>query len=160
MTNDPEAANLAQLTADIVAAYVAHNQIAPADLGSLIGAVADQLRRLETEDQPAAEAAPEPAVPVRRSVQPDYLVCLVCGRQQKLLKRHLSVEHGLSPEQYRQRFGLKADYPMAAPNYRQQRRELALEIGLGQVRKRSRRRRKSTPPSSDRSEPSPVEARP
>lgn len=159
MTNDTQASTLAQLTADIVSAYVAHNQIAPSDLGSFIGAVAAQLRSLEAADEPAAEVAPEPAVPVRRSIQPDHLVCLACGKHQKLLKRHLAVEHGLTPEQYRQRFGLKPDYPMAAPNYRQQRRELALEIGLGQVRKRPRRRRKSTPAANGRSESSPVEAR-
>jgi predicted transcriptional regulator len=85
---------------------------------------------------------PEPAVPVRRSVRPDHLVCLVCGKKQKLLKRHLAVEHELTPDQYRETFGLKSDYPMAAPNYAQQRRELAVKIGLGRPKKATRRRRR------------------
>ena len=87
---------------------------------------------------------PEPAVSVRRSVRPDHLVCLICGKKQKLLKRHLAVEHELTPNQYRETFGLKPDYPMVAPNYAQQRRELALSIGLGRPKKPARRRRKST----------------
>ena len=80
-------------------------------------------------------------VSARRSVRPDHLVCLVCGKKQKLLKRHLAVEHELTPEQYRESFGLKPDYPMAAPNYAEKRRELALKIGLGRPRKQRRARR-------------------
>jgi predicted transcriptional regulator len=81
---------------------------------------------------------------VRRSVRPDHLVCLICGKKQKLLTRHLAVEHELTPNQYRETFGLKSDYPMAAPNYAQQRRELALSIGLGRPKKPTRRARKSS----------------
>jgi predicted transcriptional regulator len=81
---------------------------------------------------------------VRRSVRPDYLVCLICGRKQKLLKRHLAVEHELTRNQYRETFGLKSDYPMAAPNYAQQRREFAVKIGLERPKKPARRRRNST----------------
>jgi predicted transcriptional regulator len=82
---------------------------------------------------------------VRRSVRPDHLVCLICGKKQKLLKRHLTVEHELTPDEYRQKFGLKTDYPMVAPDYAQQRRELALSIGLGKPKKAARRRRKPAP---------------
>ena len=81
---------------------------------------------------------------VRRSIRPDHLICLVCGKPQKMLKRHLAIRHELTPAQYRERFGLKPDYPMAAPNYVQQRREVALRTGLGRPKKPARRARKST----------------
>ncbi len=89
-------------------------------------------------------------MPVRRSIQPDHLVCLVCGKKQKVLKRHLSVEHDLTPDQYRRTFDLSPDYPMAAPHYTQRRRELALEIGLGRPRTPavSRSRRKTAAPAA------------
>jgi predicted transcriptional regulator len=82
---------------------------------------------------------------VRRSIRPDHLVCLVCGKPQKMLKRHLAVRHDLTPVQYRERFGLKANYPMTAPDYAQQRREVALASGLGRPKKPRRRGRKSNP---------------
>ena len=85
---------------------------------------------------------PEPAMPVRRSIRPGHLVCLVCGKPQKVLKRHLGAAHQLTAAAYREQFGLKPDYPMAAPNYAQQRRELALKFGLGRPRTPPRRRRK------------------
>ena len=91
-------------------------------------------------------------MPVRRSVRPDHLVCLVCGKSQKTLKRHLGAAHRLTPAQYRERFDLKADYPMIAPNYAQQRSELALQVGLGRPKKPARRRRKKP-----MTEPSPAE---
>jgi predicted transcriptional regulator len=97
-------------------------------------------RHPSTEVEPPAAEKPEPAVPVRRSIQPDHLVCLVCGQTQKVLKRHLAVQHNLTPTQYRQRFGLKPEYPMAAPKYVQRRRELS----LGRPKKPARRRPKST----------------
>jgi len=140
-----EGSALAEITAEIVSAYVSHNQVSPPDLSNLISAVAGQLGKLGTEvEQPAAPGKPEPAVPVRRSVRPDHLICLVCGKKQKILKRHLAVRHGLTAAEYRATFDLKPDYPTAAPGYAQQRRELALEIGLGRPKKPSRRRRKST----------------
>jgi predicted transcriptional regulator len=143
-TDDPEPpSSLAQLTAEIVTAYVSNNQIATADLAGLITAVAGRLSRVGAEPEQPAEEKPEPAVSVRRSVRPDHLVCLVCGQQRKTLKRHLVVRHDLSPAEYRERFGLKPDYPMAAPNYAQQRRNLALQIGLGQPKRPVRRGRKS-----------------
>jgi predicted transcriptional regulator len=135
---------LAELTAEIVSAYVSNNQITPSDLGTLVSAVAGELRNVGTRlEQPAeSESKPEPAVPVRRSVASDHLVCLVCGKKQKLLKRHLVVEHSLTPDQYRKLFDLKPDYPMAAPSYAAKRRELALQFGLGRPKKPGRQRRK------------------
>jgi predicted transcriptional regulator len=131
------------MTAEIVAAYVSNNQTATADLVRLITAVATQLSKVGAAPEQPAEEKPEAAVSVRRSVRPDHLVCLVCGQQRKTLKRHLAVRHDLSPAEYRERFGLKPSYPMAAPNYAQQRRNLALQIGLGQPKRPARRRRKS-----------------
>ena len=101
----------------------------------LISTVAREMVKVGTSVEVPAEEKPEPAVSVRRSIQPDHLVCLICGRTQKLLKRHLAVEHELTPNQYREAFGLKPDYPMTAPNYAQQRRELAFRIGLGRPKK-------------------------
>jgi predicted transcriptional regulator len=135
--------SLAELTAEIVSAYVAHNQIASSKVAKLITVVAGELNKIGTEVEPPTEEKAEPAVSVRRSI-PDHLVCLICGKKQKLLKRHLAVEHELTPNQYRETFGLKSDYPMVAPNYAQQRRELALSIGLGRPKKPARRRQKST----------------
>ena len=132
---------LAEMTAEIVSAYVSRNQISPPDLANLISAVARQLGKLGTEVEQPPEPKLQLAVPVRRSIRPDHLVCLICGKEQKLLKRHLAVHHELSPAQYRAMFELKPDYPMTAPRYAQKRRELALEIGLGRPRKRSRQRR-------------------
>jgi len=139
-----EQTTLAELTAEIVSAYVSSNQITPPELGMLVSTVASELRKVATKlEQPAElESKPEPAVPVRRSIASDHLVCLFCGKKQKLLKRHLLVEHSLTPDQYRRVFELKPDYPMVAPSYAQQRRELALQIGLGRPKKPSRRRRK------------------
>jgi predicted transcriptional regulator len=139
-----EPTSVAALTAEIVSAYVSNNQIAPSELAGLITTVAGQLSKLgDKPDQPAEEKL-EPAVSVRRSIRPDHLICLVCGKPQKMLKRHLAIRHELTPAQYRERFGLKPDYPMAAPNYVQQRREVALRTGLGRPKKPARRARKST----------------
>jgi predicted transcriptional regulator len=121
---------VAKLTTKIVVAYVTRNTIAPADLGDLIGAVARMLGALGRER--GEPAKPEPAVPVRRSVRDDHLVCLVCGKQQQTLRRHLDVAHQLTPEAYREQFELKPDYPMAAPGYSRQRSEMARRTALGQ----------------------------
>jgi predicted transcriptional regulator len=126
-----ELRSVAELTKEIVIAYVARNTIAVADLGNLIGAVGRALGALGREGAEPAAARPEPAVPVRRSVHDRHLVCLVCGKPQKILRRHLSVAHQLTPEAYRERFGLKPDYPMAAPGYSRQRSEMAKRVGLG-----------------------------
>jgi predicted transcriptional regulator len=128
MPETPEPASVAALTAEIVSAYVSNNQIASSELASFISAVAAQLSKVGTLPEQATDEKPEPAVSVRRSVRPDHLVCLVCGKPQKMLKRHLAVRHGLTPAEYRDRFGLKLDYPMTAPNYAQQRREVGLRL--------------------------------
>jgi predicted transcriptional regulator len=117
-------------TTEIITAYVTGNTIGMADLGDLIEAVGRALEALGREDTRAV-AKPEPAVPVRRSIKDDHLVCLVCCKQQKTLRRHLDVAHQLTPEAYREQFGLAADYPMAAPGYAAQRSEMALRTGLG-----------------------------
>ena len=141
-----EQTTLAELTAEIVSAYVSSNQITPPELGMLVGTVASELRKVGTslEQSAGSEPKPEPTVPVRRSIASDHLVCLVCGKKQKLLKRHLMVEHSLTPDEYRKLFELKADYPMVAPSYAQHRRELAVKMGLGRPKKPVRRRRKKS----------------
>jgi predicted transcriptional regulator len=106
-----EPAALAARTTELVAAYVARNTVAMADLGHVIETVRRALKTLGREDTRQATAKPAPAVPVRRSMQEDHLVCLVCGKRQKTLRRHLNVVHQLTPEAYRERFGLKSDYP-------------------------------------------------
>ena len=135
-----EPRSIAKLTIDIVVAYVANNTIAVAEMGDLIGSVGRALDTLGREQ--AGPARPEPAVPVRRSIQDEHLTCLVCGKQQKVLRRHLDVAHQLTPEAYREQFGLRTDYPMSAPGYSRQRSEMARRVGLGQrVQAPSRRRR-------------------
>ena len=131
MNETSEPTGVAALTAKIVSAYVSNTQIALSELAGLITTVAGQLGKVGAEPQQPAEAKAEPAVPVRHSIRPDHLVCLVCGKPQKMLKRHLRVRHNFSPAEYRERFGLKPDYPMTAPTYAQQRREVALASGLG-----------------------------
>jgi predicted transcriptional regulator len=130
---------VAKLTTEIVVAYVTRNTIAMADLGDLIGAVSRALEALGREQ--AEPARPEPAVPVRRSVREDHLVCLVCGKQAKILRRHLDAAHQLTPQAYRELFGLNPDYPMAAPGYSRQRSEMAKRVGLGQRGQASRGRK-------------------
>ena len=149
MGDPAKSASTAELTAEIVSAYVSNNEIALSDVAALITAVAGQLSRIGTAPEPVEVEKPEPAVPIRRSIQRDHLLCLVCGKPQKVLKRHLAVRHDLTPAQYRERFGLKPDYPMAAPSYVQRRREVALQTGLGRLKKPARRpRKKSTAKSS------------
>jgi predicted transcriptional regulator len=128
---------LLTLTADIVAAHVSNNSVAVNDLPNLIQNVHSALSGIS--GTPAApEARPEPKASIRSSVKPDYVVCLDCGKRQKMLKRHLMTNHAMTPDQYRQRWGLSSDYPMVAPNYAEQRRTLAKSIGLGTKRKRGR----------------------
>jgi predicted transcriptional regulator len=156
VTDDAEPpSSLAQLTAEIVSAYVSNNKIALSDVATLITAVGHQMAQVGTDVAPPAEEKPEPAVPVRRSIRPDHLVCLVCGKPQKMLKRHLAVQHELTPAEYRDRFGLKPDYPMTAPNYAQQRREVALATGLGRPKRPARRGRKASarPRTADQGQP-------
>lgn len=121
---------LITLTSDIVAAHVSNNSVSAEELSTLITSVYGALASLGAPD-PAPEALPEPAVSIRSSVKPDHIVCLEDGKKLKMLKRHLMTHYNLTPDQYRARWGLAADYPMVAPNYAEKRRELAKKIGLG-----------------------------
>jgi predicted transcriptional regulator len=131
---------LLTLTADIVAAHVSNNSVAVNDLPNLIQNVHSALQGISSSGA-ATEVKPEPKVSIRSSVKPDYIVCLEDGKKQKMLKRHLMTNHGLTPDEYRQKWGLGADYPMVAPNYAEQRRTLAKSIGLGTKRRRARGRK-------------------
>lgn len=128
---------LMTLTADIVAAHVSNNSVAVSDLPMLIANVHNALSGLGT---PVAEpeVKQEPAVTVRASIKPDYIVCLEDGKKLKMLKRHLMTHYQMTPDQYRAKWGLAADYPMVAPNYAEQRRTLAKKIGLGTNRRKAR----------------------
>ena len=130
--------DLLALTSDIVSSHVANNSVAVNDVPALIQNVYATLAGLASGARPA-EARPEPAVPIRSSVKPDYIVCLEDGKKLKMLKRHLMVSFGMTPDQYRAKWGLPADYPMVAPNYAEARRVLAKQIGLG-TSKTSRRK--------------------
>ncbi|MBB6123209.1 MucR family transcriptional regulator [Sphingobium subterraneum] len=136
MTDDTaQTEMLITLTADIVAAHVSNNSVAVSDLPVLIQNVHNALSGLNTP-QAAAEVRQEPAVSVRSSIKPDYIVCLEDGKKLKMLKRHLMTHYQMTPDDYRTKWGLPADYPMVAPNYAEQRRSLAKKIGLGTQRGR------------------------
>lgn len=124
---------LLTLTADIVAAHVSNNSVAVNDLPNLIQNVHGALSGISRAAS-GPEARPEPKVSIRSSIKPDYIVCLEDGKRLKMLKRHLMTHYNLTPDQYRQKWGLAADYPMVAPNYAEQRRTLAKSIGLGTKR--------------------------
>jgi predicted transcriptional regulator len=128
---------LLTLTADIVAAHVSNNSVAVNDLPTLIQNVHSALTGIAGSNA-AAEPKPEPKVSIRSSIKPDYIVCLEDGKKLKMLKRHLMTHYNMTPDQYRQKWGLSADYPMVAPNYAEQRRALAKSIGLGTKRRRTR----------------------
>jgi predicted transcriptional regulator len=140
--SDQPADQLLASTVDIVSAYVANNAVAVADLGALITQVHATLKGLDKNSM-----HPEgnhnnlvPAVPVKKSIMPDYLICLEDGKKLKMLKRHLKARYNMTPESYRERWGLPPDYPMVAPNYANQRRSLAKEIGLGRGKRRNAKR--------------------
>ena len=133
---------LLEMTTEIVSAYVGNNTIAAGELNELIVSIHDSLHILTTGGVEVEPEPIKPAVPVRRSVTPDYLICLEDGKRLKMLKRHLRTTYGLSPDDYRAKWGLPADYPMVAPNYAQQRSEFAKKIGLGKVGQEKRRRGK------------------
>ncbi|GAA5052376.1 MucR family transcriptional regulator [Erythrobacter westpacificensis] len=132
---------LITLTADIVTAHVANNNVDGETLPGLIESVYGALSGLGTEE--TVEERPEPAVTVRASVKSDHLVCLEDGKKMKMLKRHLMTDHGMTPEEYRERWNLPADYPMVAPDYAEKRRELAKKIGLGRKPGQKRGRKKA-----------------
>ncbi|GGD95204.1 MucR family transcriptional regulator [Tsuneonella deserti] len=132
---------LITLTSDIVAAHVSNNTISVDEVASLISTVYGALANLG-EPPVVEEARPDPAVTIRASVKRDHLVCLEDGKKMKMLKRHLMTEHGMTPDEYRQRWGLAADYPMVAPDYAETRRDLAVKIGLGRKPGQKRGRKK------------------
>ncbi|PLW76981.1 MucR family transcriptional regulator [Cohaesibacter celericrescens] len=128
---------LIELTADIVSAYVSNNAVPVNDLSGLIG---DIFKALEDTKKPVAEEvveAPKPAVTVKKSITPDYIICLEDGKKFKSLKRHLRTHYNLSPEEYREKWGLPTDYPMVAPSYAEARSNLAKKMGLGQQRRKA-----------------------
>jgi predicted transcriptional regulator len=129
---------LLALTADIVAAHVSSNSVAVNDLPNLIQNVHSALSEISRSSS-GPEPRPEPKVSIRASIKPDYIVCLEDGKKLKMLKRHLMTHYNMTPDQYRQKWGLSADYPMVAPNYAEQRRKLAKSIGLGTKRRRTRK---------------------
>ncbi|MBR0644441.1 MucR family transcriptional regulator [Plastoroseomonas hellenica] len=130
MPDNDASGNILSLTAEIVAAHVSHNVVPLSDLPGLIQDVYRTLSRIETPPAPVVER-PQPAVPIKKSITPEYLICLEDGKKLKMLKRHLKTAFNLTPEQYRERWGLTADYPMVAPNYAAHRSALAKKIGLG-----------------------------
>lgn len=136
---DADAKNemLITLTSDIVAAHVSNNSVAVSDLPVLIQNVHAALSTLNAPVAPPEEKQ-EPAVSIRSSIKPDYIVCLEDGKKLKMLKRHLMTHYQMTPEDYRAKWGLATDYPMVAPNYAEQRRTLAKKIGLGKSRGRKR----------------------
>ena len=148
MADEPPAALLdRELTANIVAAYVRQNQIGSDQLATLISTVHHALSRLR---KPAAETVTErtPAVPIRRSVHPDYVICLECGWRGQTLRRHLTTRHGLSVDQYRTRWNLSREHPITAPSYSERRSSLAKQLGLGRGRRRSREEAQAVVPET------------
>jgi predicted transcriptional regulator len=137
MEKSAQGSDLLALTTEIVAAHVSNNSVAVGDLPQLINQVYHSLANIGTAPSLPAER-PQPAVAVRKSVHPDYIVCLEDGKKLKMLKRHLKTAYNMTPEAYRERWGLATDYPMVAPNYARQRSRLAKEIGLGTRARRSR----------------------
>jgi predicted transcriptional regulator len=132
---------LIDLTAQIIASYVGHNKVQAGDLPALITTVVTALRSASTPQPTPEPEKLSPAVPIKKSVTPDYLICLEDGKKFKSLKRHLRTHYDMSPEEYRTKWGLPADYPMVAPAYANARSELAKRMGLGQQRRKS-----ATPP--------------
>ena len=122
---------LLSLTTEIVASFAGNNPIATTDLPTLISAVFTALNNVGKDQVEEAPEAPVPAVPIKKSIRPDYIICLEDGKKLKMLKRHLATSYGMTPDQYRQRWGLPKDYPMVAPAYAAQRSSLAKQIGLG-----------------------------
>ncbi len=139
MTDTMGSANFIELTADIVSAYVSNNSVPASDLPALINDIYAALSRVNTGVVPVTEEILKPAIAVKKSVTNDYITCLEDGKKFKSLKRHLRTQYDMSPEDYREKWGLPADYPMVAPNYAKARSALAKQMGLGQQRRRVKR---------------------
>lgn len=138
MTDNTSPGHYIELTAEIVSAYVSNNTVPAGDMPSLISQVHQALVRVGGGNHEAPVEPLKPAISVKRSINPDYLVCLEDGKKFKSLKRHLRTQYNLTPEQYREKWGLPADYPMVAPSYAAARSQLAKDMGLGQQRRRKR----------------------
>jgi predicted transcriptional regulator len=136
MIQDSGNDNYIELTADIVSAYVSNNSVQAGDIPTLINQVHSALLRVSTGQSETPTEPLKPAVPVKKSITPEYIVCLEDGKKFKSLKRHLRTQYNMTPEQYRDKWGLPADYPMVAPNYAAARSQLAKQMGLGQQRRR------------------------
>jgi predicted transcriptional regulator len=138
MSDHPEPNELLALTTDIVSSHVANNPVQVSELPQLIQHVYAALASASNSVATLAPSRPQPAVSIKKSVTPDFIICLEDGKKLKMLKRHIKTRYNLTPEEYKERWGLSSDYPMVAPNYAAQRSQLAKQIGLGT--KRSRRR--------------------
>ncbi len=130
MSEPKDHQSLLALTTDIVSAHLANNQLPADDIPGLIQKIYRTMANLNVDNAGMSER-PQPAVPIKKSVTPDYIICLEDGKKMKMLKRHLKTAYDMTPESYRERWGLPADYPMVAPNYAKQRSKLAKDIGLG-----------------------------
>jgi predicted transcriptional regulator len=136
MTENSASAGYIELTADIVSAYVSNNTVSAAEIPNLISQVHTALMRVSAGQSDAQPEPLKPAVSVKKSITPDFLICLEDGKKFKSLKRHLRTQYNMTPEAYREKWGLAPDYPMVAPNYAAARSQLAKEMGLGQQRRR------------------------
>ena len=136
MSDSTATPNYVEFAADIVSAYVSNNSVATTDLPALIGDIHSALVRLSSGTADAPTESLKPAVPIKKSITPDYIVCLDDGKKFKSLKRHLRTQYDMTPEEYRERWGLPPDYPMVAPNYAHARSQLAKKMGLGQQRRK------------------------
>jgi predicted transcriptional regulator len=136
-----EKSEIIEMTADIVSAYVGNNAVAAVELPNLIQSIHRALAGVSTGTEVVEQAPKEPAVPIKRSITPGFLVCLEDGRKFKSLKRHLRTKYNMSPEEYRAKWGLPKDYPMVAPDYAKARSDLAKQMGLGQGGRQAPRKR-------------------
>src|SRR5437588_10137868 len=136
--NDDTSGSFIELTADIVSAYVSNNSVSAGEIPSLINQVHSALMRVSAGQTDAQPEPLKPAISVKKSITPDYLVCLEDGKKFKSLKRHLRTQYNMTPDAYREKWGLASDYPLVAPNYARQRSRLAKEIGLGTRARRGR----------------------
>ena len=141
MSDNPVNANTQSFVAQIVSSFVKKNHVPPADMPALIAAVYQSLMGLGKAPEPPAK---DPAVPIRQSVRPNYVVCLECGAQGHMLRRHIQAQHALTPEQYRAKWRLSPDHALTAPAYSQRRSALAKQLGLGKGTTRRRRRHSSS----------------
>lgn len=136
MSDTPANGNYIELTAEIVSAYVSNNTVPASEIASLIGQVYSALSRVSGKTGDVTAEPLKPAISLKKSITPEYIVCLEDGKKFKSLKRHLRTQYSMTPEQYREKWGLGADYPMVAPNYAAARSQLAKQMGLGQQRRR------------------------